>query len=183
VIRSSDGGITWHSHAVPPGSERSPSTHSGSGTLYGNFNGALLRSTDGALPGNGSSLTSVQSWEYSQSSRPTRRRSTPRSATPQAGFTHRIWQRASTAASTGNSSSRARTPSTPPQSPSTPRPEHDVRSDTVPGRPADNRRRSHLATLQHRSRRAHRSPRSLSTAPAPHSAGTNGAGVVQVRLH
>ena len=62
--------------------------------------------------------SSVQSWEYSQSIPPTRRRSTPRSATPPAGFAHRIWPKASTAASTGDSSSRERTTSTPPHSPS-----------------------------------------------------------------
>ena len=46
------------------------------------------------------------------------------------------------------------------------RPEHDVRSDTVPGRPADNRRRSHLATIQHEVSRHARSTRSPSTGPA-----------------
>ena len=48
VIRSSDGGITWHRAARRPAWIGTIAVDPlGSGTLYGNFNGALLRSTDG----------------------------------------------------------------------------------------------------------------------------------------
>ena len=48
VIRSSDGGISWHRTARRPAWIRTIAVDPlGSGTLYGNFNGALLRSTDG----------------------------------------------------------------------------------------------------------------------------------------
>jgi photosystem II stability/assembly factor-like uncharacterized protein len=48
VIRSSDGGITWHRAARRPAWLGMITVDPlGSGTLYGNFNGALLRSTDG----------------------------------------------------------------------------------------------------------------------------------------
>ena len=48
VIRSSDGGITWHRTARRPAWIGTIAVDPlGSGTLYGNFNGALLRSTDG----------------------------------------------------------------------------------------------------------------------------------------
>ena len=48
VIRSSDGGITWDRTARRPAFFGTIAVDPlGSGTLYGNFNGALLRSTDG----------------------------------------------------------------------------------------------------------------------------------------
>jgi photosystem II stability/assembly factor-like uncharacterized protein len=48
VIRSSDGGITWHRTARRPAWIGTIAVDPlGSGELYGNFNGALLRSTDG----------------------------------------------------------------------------------------------------------------------------------------
>jgi photosystem II stability/assembly factor-like uncharacterized protein len=48
VIRSSDGGITWRRTARRPAFFGTIAVDPlGSGTLYGNFNGALLRSTDG----------------------------------------------------------------------------------------------------------------------------------------
>jgi photosystem II stability/assembly factor-like uncharacterized protein len=48
VIRSSDGGITWHRTARRPAWIGTIAVDPlGSGTLYGNFHGALLRSTDG----------------------------------------------------------------------------------------------------------------------------------------
>ena len=48
VIRSSDGGISWHRTARRPAWIGTIVVDPlGSGMLYGNFNGALLRSTDG----------------------------------------------------------------------------------------------------------------------------------------
>ena len=47
VIRSGDGGITWHRTARRPAWIGTIAVDPlGSGTLYSNFNGALLRSTD-----------------------------------------------------------------------------------------------------------------------------------------
>ena len=90
-----------------------------------------------------------QSWAYSQSIRPTRRRSTPRSATPRATFVQPIWQGALTAANTAIPQVRHALHRRDRTRHRASRPEHDVRSDKVPGRPADNGRRSHLATVQH----------------------------------
>ena len=47
VIRSNDGGITWHSSARGPARGTIAIDPLGSGTLYGSTLGALLRSTDG----------------------------------------------------------------------------------------------------------------------------------------
>ena len=153
MIRSSDGGITWHRAARRPASIGTIAVDPlGSGTLYGNFNGALLRSTDGgsswkwlftrtgAAPGS----TRNRSVRPADALRHDRRRL--KQASPTASCNEHRWRQALAIPQVGHAFHRRHR-----NRHRASRPKHDVRSDKVPGRPADNGRRSHLATVQHRS--------------------------------